>query len=96
MQMNIRDIIMEEMSKHYVYILECTDSTLYTGYTNNLDKRVKKHNDGKGAKYTRGRGPVILRYYEIYDTKSLALKREYNIKKLTRKKKLEMIKNFEG
>lgn len=87
---------MEEMSKHYVYILECIDSTLYTGYTNNLDKRVKKHNDGKGAKYTRGRGPVILRYYEIYDTKSLALKREYNIKKLTRKKKLEMIKNFEG
>ena len=52
---------------HYTYIVECSDGSLYTGYTNNLKKRIKAHNDKKGAKYTRGRTPVTLKYYEEFD-----------------------------
>ncbi|WP_330665105.1 GIY-YIG nuclease family protein [Tepidibacter sp.] len=76
---------------NYVYIIECSDGTLYTGYTNNLDKRIYTHNKGKGAKYTRFRLPVKLRYYEQYELKSEALKREYKIKQMTRKQKLKLI-----
>lgn len=76
---------------YYVYIVECSDKTLYTGYTNNLNKRIETHNKGKGAKYTKFRRPVQLVYYEEYETKNLALKREYSIKKLTRKEKLKLI-----
>ena len=77
---------------YYVYIVECADKTLYTGYTNNLDKRIKCHNDAKtGAKYTKGRGPVVLKYYEKLSTLSEALKREIKIKKLTKKQKIELI-----
>lgn len=76
---------------YYVYIVECSDKTLYTGYTNNLNKRIETHNKGKGAKYTKYRRPVQLVYYEEYETKNLALKREYSIKKLTRKEKLKLI-----
>lgn len=79
---------------HYTYLVECRDHTFYIGYTNNLDKRIKTHNEGKGAKYTRGRLPVILRYYEEYESKTEAMKREYELKKLTRKKKEELIKTF--
>lgn len=79
--------------KHYVYILLCSDNTLYTGYTNDLKKRVKTHNKGKGAKYTRTRLPVKLIYDESYETKSEALKREYYIKQLSRKRKLDLIFN---
>ena len=75
----------------FVYILECSDGTLYTGYTNDVDARVKKHNAGKGAKYTRSRLPVIACYREELDSKSLAMKREYKIKKLTRAQKLVLI-----
>lgn len=75
----------------FVYILECSDGTLYTGYTNDVDARVKKHNAGKGAKYTRSRLPVIACYREELDSKSLAMKREYKIKKLTRAQKLALI-----
>ena len=70
---------------NYVYILKCRDGTLYTGYTNNLGKRLKAHNSEKGAKYTKGRTPVRLVYFEK------ALHREYIIKKMKRKKKLELI-----
>lgn len=77
---------------HYVYILECADNTLYAGYTNDLDSRLKVHNQGKGAKYTRGRLPVKLVYSEIMENKSEALKREYQIKQMTRKQKEELIK----
>ena len=78
---------------YYVYILRCSDDTLYTGYTNNLENRLLKHNSGKGAKYTRGRTPCILVYYEEYDSKSDALKREYFIKhKMNREDKIRMIK----
>ncbi|WP_330400307.1 GIY-YIG nuclease family protein [Tepidibacter mesophilus] len=76
---------------NYVYIIECSDGTFYTGYTNNLDKRINTHNKGKGAKYTRCRLPVKLRYYEEYDLKSEALKREYKIKQMTRKEKIQLI-----
>lgn len=72
---------------HYIYIVECRDKTLYTGYTRDLEKRIKTHNEKKGAKYTRGRTPVVLKYYEEFDNKSDALKRESQIKKLKRAKK---------
>lgn len=77
----------------YVYILKCADDTLYTGWTNNLEKRIATHNSGKGAKYTRNRLPVELAYFETFDDKSSALKREYAIKKLPRYKKLDLIKS---
>lgn len=78
---------METLDKHYVYILECCDGSYYTGYTNNLEKRIQKHQSGKGAKYTRGRTPVQLLFSEEYLTKSEALQEEYRIKQLTREQK---------
>lgn len=78
----------------FVYILECQDQTYYTGTTNDLDKRVRKHNSGKGAKYTASRGPVRLIYSETYPTKSDALKREYQIKQLNRKEKERLVLSF--
>ncbi|GAB6099728.1 GIY-YIG nuclease family protein [Halanaerocella petrolearia] len=77
---------------HYVYILRCVDNTLYTGYTTDVERRLKEHNNAKGAKYTRGRIPVKLCYTEEYTTRSQAQKREYAIKQLTRQEKLELIK----
>lgn len=77
---------------NYVYILECKDGSLYTGWTNDLKKRVEDHNSGKGAKYTRGKRPVTLVYYEIFETKEEAMKREYAIKHMTRAKKI-ILKN---
>ena len=68
--------------KDCVYILECNDGTLYTGWTNDIDKRFKAHDDGKGAKYTKGRRPLKLVYLEELETKSEALKRENEIKKM--------------
>lgn len=77
---------------HYCYILKCADESLYTGYTNDIDKRVKAHNEGKGAKYTRNRRPVTLVYYEEFQEKSDAMKREYEIKhKYSREQKLKLI-----
>ena len=75
---------------NYVYIVECKDSTLYTGWTTDIQRRIKEHNKGKGAKYTRSRYPVVLKHYEEFDTKQEAMKREYEIKQLTRKKKIEL------
>ena len=76
---------------NYTYILKCNDGTLYCGWTNDLEKRVKAHNEGKGAKYTRARLPVTLVYYETFETSVEAQKREYAIKRLTRKEKLKLI-----
>ncbi len=76
---------------HYIYIVECCDGTYYTGYTNDVKKRITAHNEGKGAKYTRGRRPVILKYQESYHTKSEAMSREYAIKKLSRQEKQKLI-----
>ena len=76
---------------NYTYIVKCSDETLYTGWTNNLKKRLEAHNSGKGAKYTKTRRPVELVYFEEYDTKQEAMKREYAIKQLSRQKKLALI-----
>jgi len=79
--------------EHVVYILKCKDNTLYTGYTNNLKQRLAKHHEGKGAKYTRGRGPFEVVFVETYETKQTAMKKEYEIKQLTRTQKLQLIKD---
>jgi putative endonuclease len=80
-----------ENHKHFFYVLTCSDGSLYGGYTNNLERRIKLHNEGKGAKYTRGRGPVELTYYRSYETKGDALRAEYKFKRLARKKKDEFL-----
>lgn len=77
----------------YVYLLKCNDDTLYCGYTTNLDKRLNAHNTGKGAKYTKSRRPVTLVWFEECESKSAALKKEWAVKRLTRKQKLVMIHN---
>ena len=79
---------------NYTYILRCADGTLYCGWTNNLEKRLKAHNSGKGAKYTRSRLPCELVYYEEFETSIEAQKREYKIKTLSREEKLALIKGF--
>ncbi|MBQ7761758.1 MAG: GIY-YIG nuclease family protein [Clostridia bacterium] len=79
---------------NYTYILRCADGTLYCGWTNNLEKRLKSHNSGKGAKYTRSRLPVELIYYEEFETSVEAQRREYKIKTLSREEKLSLIKEF--
>ena len=77
---------------NYKYMVKCADGTLYTGWTNNVEKRLKAHNEGKaGAKYTRAKRPVELVYYEGYATKEEAMSREYAIKQLTRKEKLKLM-----
>ena len=76
---------------NYTYIVECGDGSLYTGWTNNLEKRIQAHNAGKGAKYTKSRLPVKLVYSETFATKEEAMRREYQIKQLTRNKKLELL-----
>lgn len=75
---------------HYTYMLKCKDNTYYTGYTNDLEKRIKAHNEGKGAKYTKGRGPVELVYYEEYEDKSTAMRREWELKQLSKREKESM------
>ena len=77
---------------NYTYLLKCADNTLYCGWTNHLEKRIAAHNQGKGAKYTKARRPVELVYYESYPTKEEAMRREVQIKKLSRKDKLFLIK----
>ena len=79
------------MGSHFVYIVRCSDNSLYTGYTNNIEARINKHNAGKGAKYTKIRRPVVLVYQEMYESKSEALRREYEIKTFTRQRKLKLI-----
>lgn len=74
---------------NYTYIVKCSDGSLYTGWTNNLEKRIKDHNAGRGAKYTKARRPVVLVYKEEFPTKQEAMKREWEIKRLSRKEKLE-------
>lgn len=79
------------MSEWFVYIIKCNDGSLYTGITKDLNTRMKKHNLGTGAAYTRSRKPVSLVYKETYATRSDALKREAQVKKLNREKKTELI-----
>lgn len=79
------------MERNYTYILRCADGTLYTGWTNDLDKRLAAHNAGTAAKYTRPRRPVTLVYQEVFPTKEEAMRREWQIKHLTRAEKLALI-----
>lgn len=84
------------MAKHNIYIVRCSDDSLYTGYATNVKARIAKHNEGKGAKYTKARRPVRLMYEESFETKSEALKREYAIKQLSRHDKLRLIKGAQA
>lgn len=80
---------------NFTYILECSDGTLYTGWTDDLERRVKAHNAGKGAKYTKSRRPVKLVYFESFSTKQEAMRREWEIKQLKRQEKEIMITGFQ-
>jgi len=82
---------MSKENLHYVYIVRCADDTLYTGWTNNIPYRLNLHNTGKGAKYTKSRLPVKLVYWEAFSSKQEAMKREYQIKRFPRAKKLKLI-----
>lgn len=82
---------MEKKDKHFFYVLECADQSLYAGYTNNIEKRVATHNAGKGAKYTRSHGPVECIYFETFETKQEAMRAEYAFKQLRRHEKLKYI-----
>lgn len=87
---------MESCEQHYFYVLTCADGSLYGGYTNNLERRIKLHNEGKGAKYTRGRGPVTLTFSKSYASKSEAMSAEYHFKQLSRRQKFEFIERETG
>lgn len=75
-----------------VYIVQCADGTYYTGYTPDIEKRIKLHNSGRGAKYTRGRGPVNIKWCRTYMSRSNAVKKEAEIKKMTRREKEGLIR----
>ncbi len=75
---------------NYTYLVRCADGSLYCGWTNRLEERVRAHNEGKGAKYTKSRRPVELVYYETFATKEEAMRREAAIKQMTRKEKLAL------
>ena len=79
----------------FVYMVRCTGGQLYTGWTNDLKRRVAAHNAGKGAKYTKNRRPVVLKYYETFSTKQEAMRREWAVKQLSRKEKLALIGQFQ-
>lgn len=76
---------------NYTYIVRCRDGTLYTGWTTDLSRRVSEHNSGSGARYTRSRRPVTLVYYEMFETREEAMRREYAIKQMTRGQKESLI-----
>ena len=80
----------------FVYMLRCKDGSLYTGWTNDLEHRLAKHNSGRGAKYTRGRGPLELVYSEELPDKEAALRRECAIKKLRREQKLALLQTWQA
>ena len=82
-----------EHTLNYTYILRCGDGSLYTGWTNDIKNRLKMHREGKGAKYTRGRGPLTLVHLEVYDTKSEAMRREAFIKKMSREEKEHLLED---
>ena len=83
---------MDQPNNYYFYVLQCSDNTLYAGYTNDVERRVAVHNTGKGAKYTRVRLPVCCIYHEGFETKNEAMRVEYAFKQLTRKQKLDYIR----
>ena len=85
----MRDRVLIQMN--YTYILQCSDGSLYCGWTNDIDKRLAAHNAGRGAKYTKSRLPVKVVHLETFDTKEEAMKREWRIKQMTRAAKLRLI-----
>lgn len=87
---------METETPYYFYLLECSDRSLYAGICLDLEARVSVHNEGKGAKYTRSRRPVKLVYWETLKNKSFALKRELEVKKWSRDKKLKLVQEFQS
>lgn len=76
---------------HFVYMIRCSDDTIYTGYTTDVERRVREHDSGEGAKYTRPRTPVSLIHQESYETRSEAMSREAEIKGLSRRDKEDLI-----
>ncbi|MEF8807492.1 GIY-YIG nuclease family protein [Natronomonas sp.] len=82
---------MTASNTHYVYVLECADGSLYTGYTTDVERRVREHEAGDGAKYTRGRTPVEVVHTESFESKSAAMSREYEIKGLSRTEKERLV-----
>lgn len=88
------EFIGDEENMNYTYIVSCRDGSLYTGWTKDLEGRVRAHNEGKGAKYTKSRRPVKLVYYEKFETKKEAMRREYEIKQLSRKEKEQLIRKI--
>ena len=85
---------MEEPKAHYMYVLRCVDSTLYTGYTTDVERRVETHNSGKGAKYTAARRPVTLVAYAVFATKHEAMSAEAHFKRLCRSEKIAFIERI--
>ena len=81
---------------HYAYVLRCSDDTFYTGYTTDVERRVREHDAGEGAKYTRGRTPVDLVHVEGFDSKSAAMSREYEIKQLSRTQKERLVETSDA
>lgn len=81
------------MSKNYTYMVECSDHTYYTGWTNDLEKRILAHNAGRGAKYTKPRRPVRLVYFEVFDSKEDAMRREWQIKQMSRAEKERLLED---
>ena len=88
MKSSKKSVLLED-KKWYIYIIRCSDDTLYTGITTDVERRIKQHNEGSGAKYTRGRGPVALVKFFTRLTKGEALKLEYQIKQLSKEEKLD-------
>ncbi|ANU15752.1 endonuclease [Planococcus maritimus] len=84
---------MEMNNEHFFYVLECGDGSYYAGYTNDLEKRLATHQSGKGAKYTRSRGPLTLIYNESFSTKPEAMKAEYAFKQLSKAEKIVYIRS---
>ena len=82
--------------QNYTYMVACSDGSLYTGWTNDLEKRVRAHNEGKGARYTKSRRPVELVWHEAFPTKEEAMRREYEVKQLTRREKEALIRGKES
>jgi len=81
---------------HYVYVVRCRDDSFYTGYTTDVERRVREHDAGEGAKYTRGRTPVELVHVEPFDSKSAAMSREYELKQLSRRQKESLVAESDG
>lgn len=79
------------MGGHHVYVLACADGSYYTGYTTDVERRVAEHNEGEGARYTRGRTPVELEHVETYDSRSAALQREHEVKTLSHEEKAALV-----